>query len=120
MMDGEAFDFCLIPEFSGTTTDMPIVEWTENVEMVCDLCAVDMIEQLQGSALAVYSQLSKEQIADVEQIKQSLMTMYATDAFNAYEYDQFITRQLCSDETMDKFLAELHRLARLVEESLPE
>ena len=50
-----------------------------------------------------------EQKADVEQIKQALITTYATDAFNAY--DQFVTRQLCPDETVDKFFAELRRLA---------
>ena len=49
---------------------------------------------------------------DAEQIKQALITVYATDAFNAY--DQFVTRQLRPDETVDKFFAEMRRLAQLV------
>ena len=55
--------------------------------------------RLRGGALAIYRQLSAEQKADAEQIKQALITAYATDAFNAY--DQFVTRQLCPDEMVD-------------------
>ena len=91
------FDIRLIPEFSGAVTDMPIVEWVENVELVCELCAIKNVEcvlplRSRGGALAIYRQLSAEQKADTEQIKQALITTYATDAFNAY--DQFVTRQL--------------------------
>ena len=83
----------LILEFSGAANDMSIVKWIENVELVCKLCAMDKLMhvlplQLQGSALALYRQLSKEQKADAEQIKWALMTAYATDPFNAY--DQFV------------------------------
>ena len=42
-MDGKAFDVQLIPEFSGAMTDMPIVEWIENVGLVCELCAMDKV-----------------------------------------------------------------------------
>ena len=88
------FDVRLILEFSGVAIDMPIVEWVENVELVCNLCAVKNVNRvlplrLRGGALAIYRQLSMEQKADAEQIKQALITAYATDAFNAY--DQFIT-----------------------------
>ena len=58
--------------------------------------------RLRGGALAIYRQLSAEQKVDAEQIKQALITMYATDAFNAY--DQFITQQLLG-ETVDEFFA---------------
>ena len=34
------FDVWLILEFSGAVTDMPIVEWVENVELVCELCTM--------------------------------------------------------------------------------
>ena len=110
MMEGKMFDIQLIPEFSGAATNMPIVEWVENVELVCELCAMKNDERvlplrLQGGALAIYKQLSAEQKADAEQIKQALIDAYATDAFNTY--DQFITQQLCSDETVDEFFAKL-------------
>lgn len=122
-MEGKVFDVRLIPEFSGAPTDMPIVEWIENVELVCELCAMDKIERilplrLRGGALAVYRQLSGEQRADAEQIKRALMTAYATDRFNAF--DQFMGRRLRPGETVDEFLAEMHRLARLVGEPLPD
>ena len=88
------FDIRLIPEVSGAATDMPIVDWVENVEFVSELCAIKNIEhvlplRLRGGALAIYRQLSVEQKADEEQIKQAPITAYATDAFNAY--DQFVT-----------------------------
>ena len=122
-MEGKIFDVRLIPEFSGTATDMPIVEWVKNVELVCELCATKSVERilplrLRGGALAIYRQLSAEQKADAEQIKQALITAYAADAFNSY--DQFVTRKLRLGETVDKFFAELRRLAQLVGGPLPE
>ena len=83
----------------------------KNVERVLPL-------RLRRGALAIYRQLSAEQKADAEQIKQALITAYATDAFNAY--DQFVTQQLCPDETVDEFSAELQRMAQLVGGLLPE
>ena len=64
---------------------MPIVECLENVEMVCELCALDRVEyilplQLRGGALAVYWQLSQEQRMDQEEIKRALMTAYELGA----------------------------------------
>ena len=43
-MDGKDFNVWLIPEFSGAMTDMPIVKWIKNVELVCKLCAMDKVE----------------------------------------------------------------------------
>ena len=63
----------------------------KNVERVLPL-------SLRGGALAIYRQLSTEQKADAEQIKQALITAYAADAFNAY--DQFVTRKLRPGETV--------------------
>ena len=71
--------------------------------------------QLQGGALAVYRRFNKEQRADAEQIKQALITAYATDKFNAF--NQFMTQHLRPGETVDEFLADLHQLVR---EPLPD
>ena len=106
VMESKMFDIQLIPEFFDAATDMPIVVWIENVELVCELCTMKNVERvlplrLQGGVLAIYRQLSAEQKADAELIKQVLITAYATDAFNAY--DQFVTRQLCPDKTVDEF-----------------
>ena len=122
-MEGKIFDVRLIPEFSGAVTDMPIVEWVENVELVCKLCAMKNVEcvlplRLRGGALAIYRQLSAEQKANAEQINQVLITAYAANAFNAY--DQFVTQKLRPGEMVDRFFAALQQLARLVGEPLPE
>ena len=119
-MTGKAFDIWLIPEFNGAATDMPIVEWIENMELVCELSAMDRVEHvlllhLRGGGFAVYWQLSEEKSADPEEIKRALITTYEMDAFNAF--DQFTGQQ---SETIDKFLADLHCLARLVGEPLLE
>ena len=45
-MEGKMFDVQLIPEFSGAATDMPIVEWVENVELVCELCAMKNVQRI--------------------------------------------------------------------------
>ena len=122
-MTGKAFDIRLIPGFSGTVMDRPVVEWLEHVEMVCELCAMERVEhvlplRLQSGALAVYRQLSQEQRTDPEEIKRALMTAYVMDAFNAF--DEFTALRLQQNVTVDEFLAYLHRLTRLVGEPLPE
>ena len=122
-MEGKIFYVKLILEFSVAATDMPIVEWVENVELVCELCAMKNVKRvlplrIPGGALAIYRQLSTEQKADAEQIKQALITTYAADAFDAY--DQFVTQQLHPGETVDEFFAELQVLAWLVGGPLPE
>ena len=112
-MTGKAFNIRLIPEICGTVTDMPIVEWLEHVEMVCELSAMDRVElllplRLPGGALCVYRQLSQEQRMDPEEIKSALMTVYAIDAFIAF--DKFTTQRLRQNETVDQFLSDVHRL----------
>ena len=79
-MEGKMFDVWLILEFSGAATDMPIVEWVENVELVCELCAMKNIERilplrLRRGVFAIYKQLSAQQKVDAEQIKQVLITV---------------------------------------------
>ena len=94
VVEGKMFDVRLIPEFSGAATDMSIIKWVKNVELVCELCTMKNVEcvlplRLRSGALAIYRQLSAEQKADAEQINQALITAYATDAFNAY--NQFVS-----------------------------
>ena len=84
LMEGKIFEVRLIPEFSGAATDIPIVEWVENVELVCELCAMKNVKhvlpfRLWGGVLAIYRQLSADHKADAEQIKQALITAYAAD-----------------------------------------
>ena len=111
-MMGKAFDIQLILEFTCTATDVPIVEWIENVELVCELCTMDRVEhvlplQLQSGTPTVYQRV------DPEEIKRALMTAYATDAFNG-----FTAWWLLQNETVKEFLADLHCLAWFVGELL--
>ena len=103
-------------------TDMPIVEWIKNVELVCELCAMGKVKRilplkLGGGTLAMYRRLSKEWRANIEQIKQALITAYTTYMFNAF--NQFVTC-LPPGETVDEFLADSLQLAWLVGEPLPD
>ena len=117
------FDILLIPEISGAMTDLPIVEWIENVELVCELREIKRVERvrllrLRAGALTVYRQLMKEQRSDAEQIKEALMTAYTMDPFNTFE--QFTMQQLHPGETSDEFFAELKCLVLLVGGQLAE
>lgn len=37
-MADKAFDIQLILDYSDTATDLPIMKWNKNVELVCELC----------------------------------------------------------------------------------
>ena len=104
------FNLWLIPEFRRVALDEPIIEWLECVEMICELADEERVKhilllRLMGGALTVYHQLSKEQRADIEEIKRVLATVFAIDVFVAFE--QFATWRLRDGETVDEFLAAL-------------
>ena len=89
-MVDRGFDIQLNTEFSGAATDPSIVEWIENVELVCELYEMKRVErvlplQLRAGARIVYQQLTREQRSDAEQIKEALITAYATDPSNTFE-----------------------------------
>lgn len=43
VMTSKQFNIRLIPKFSGVTTNLLLVKWLENVELVCDLCEVEYV-----------------------------------------------------------------------------
>ena len=45
-MTDKGFDIWLIPEFSGAANDLQIVEWIENVELVCKLCEMERVKRV--------------------------------------------------------------------------
>ena len=104
------FDLRSIPEFGGAALDEPVIEWLERAEI--------LPLRLTSGSLAVYRQLSKEQRADIEDIKRALTTAFAVNVFVSFE--QFARRRLRDGETVDEFLAPLERLARHVGERPPE
>ena len=109
-----AFDPKLIPLFDGTNAGQSVVEWVEKAELLCQLSGVKNIEcvvpmHLSGGAYAVYQQLSEEKRADFACIKDVLYTAFALSPVMAYK--QFAACRLSPGETVDVFLAELHKLA---------
>lgn len=63
-MADRGFDIWLIAEYSGAATDLPIVEWIQYVELLCEFCKIKKIKWilllcLRAGALAVYWQLTK-------------------------------------------------------------
>lgn len=75
-MADKPLDMSSIPEFNIDKTDQPVVEWIKHVKLIYELCKVKKIERfcplrLRRGPLAVYRQLSKEQKADIGQIKQA-------------------------------------------------
>ena len=117
------FDLRLIPEFGGAASDEPIIEWLEQVEMICELADEERVEcilplRLTGGALIMHWQISKEQRADIKEIKHAHSTVFAVDAFVAFK--QFAMWWLHDGETVDEFLAALKRLACQVSKRTPE
>lgn len=101
----------LIPEYSGAGN---ILEWLEKVELVCELRKITDVAtvlplRLTGSAFAVYQQLPKEKKSEISEVRQSLVSAFATNSFTAYE--QFISRKMIAGESPDVFLANLRTLA---------
>jgi len=66
---------------------------------------------LDGPAFAVYDQLSIDEKQDADSIETALRTAFATDKFSAY--DEFRNRMWSNGETVDVYLADLKRLAKL-------
>ena len=109
-----AFHPKLIPLFDGTDARQSVVEWVEKEELVCRLSGVKNIEcvvpmRLSGGAYAVYQQLSEKKRVDFACIKDVLYTAFALSPVTAYK--QFAARHLHPGETVDIYLAELHKLA---------
>ena len=97
------------------------MEWLEDLELTCELCEITKVEwvlplRLKGVARETYWQLIKELQDDVEEIKHALVKANGMDLFVAIK--QFTRCCLHPEETIDEFLADLQRLAKLVGEIL--
>ena len=64
-----------------------------------------------GDALAVYEQLPTEDQEDASKIEAALTRAFATDAFR--DFDLFKGREWSPSESVDVYLADLKRLAKL-------
>ena len=106
------FDARLIAEYDGTED---VVEWFTRTEMLCELNSVPIMSvlplRLTGGAFAVWAQLPVEKRKSLEHVRSALFSAFAMDQYAAYE--AFSQRQLKLGESVDVYLADLRRLARL-------
>ena len=73
---------------------------------------------LTGGAFAVYQGLEKNIKDDFSLAKAALLTAFSNDSFCAY--DELINRRLRHHESVDVYLADLKRLAELVDSSVSD
>jgi hypothetical protein len=106
----------IIQQFDGSTD---FAEWVQKLELVATLQKVGNLAAflplfLSGGAFAVYQGLSSDAKADYASVKAALTSAFSLNCFSAYE--QFVTRRLRQGESVDVYLAELTKLATLVDE----
>ena len=110
----------LIPQFSG---DSDFAEWVVKLELVAGLQKVTELQSflplfLSGGALAVYTGLSAETQKSYEKIKAAMTEAFSIDYATAYA--TLIERRLLQSETVDKYMADLKRLCKLVDKDVSE
>lgn len=110
----------IITQFDGSSD---FSEWVKKLELVAELQGVKDPAKflplfLSKGAFAVYEGLSTAQKKDYDSIKRALTTAFSLDQCTAYE--QFIRRRLLPAESVDVFLADLTRLAGLVDAHVSE
>lgn len=92
-----------------------IVEWLEKLELLVKLRDIKQVELvvpmfLEGSALAVYIELTEDQKKSYNSIKDALLKAFSVNPFQAYE--QFV-RRAWRNEPVDVFMTDLRKLARV-------
>lgn len=93
-----------------------IATWLKKVKLVAKLKKVEHLEAfiplyLDGPAFEVYDQLEDKVKDDGKLIEQALLEAFGMNKFSAY--DSFRERNWRPGETVDVFLADLRRLAKL-------
>jgi len=106
----------VVPMYDGAGGDFS--RWIEKVELVTSLQGVKQLESflplfLSGGAFEVYRMLPDAVKNDYANLKKSLLQAFSSDPVSAYE--EFNTRKLRPGESPDVFLADLKRLAGLVD-----
>lgn len=107
----------LIRQYDGTGD---FSEWVQKLELVASLQQIDKLHTflplfLTGGAFSVYQSLTAETKGDYDGVKRALTSAFSLNPFKAYE--EFTSRRLMMGESVDVFLADLARLARLVTDS---
>jgi len=98
-------------------------EWVEKLELVAKLQNVNDLHTflplfLSGGAFLVYQGLSDEVKEDFKKLKQALLSSFSADASTAYE--ELRNRHLRNNESVDIYLADIKRLARLIDPAISD
>jgi len=104
----------LIRQYDGTGD---FLEWLEKLELVAALQNVADLEKflplfLSSGAFAVYKSLTDVAKKDYRAVKAALTKAFSASPLKAYE--QLVSRRLAIGESVDVYLADLTRLAKLV------
>ena len=102
----------MVKPFSG---EGDVVGWLAKVELVASLTGVENVSQflplyLEGSALAVYLEMSEKDKKDTEKIKQRLKQVYSDSVFVAYSK---LISMTWTGEAVDVYATEIRRLVGL-------
>jgi len=112
----------LVHSFTGEG-GQDLVEWLDKLELVAKSFKLDNLQTvvplfLAGGAYSVYRGLSEETKGNYASLKQALMTAFVIDSASAFE--QFRTRRLQPRESVDVYLADITRLANLVDPAVSD
>ena len=110
----------LIRQYDGTGD---FLEWLDKLELVADLQGLKEKEKvvplfLTGGAFAVYKSIPVADRGDYAKVKTALSLAFSCDSTVAYE--ELIQRRLKVGEAVDVYLADINRLATIVDAAMPE
>ena len=105
----------MIKSFDGVS-GVEVETWLRKIKLVAKLKKISDLHNfiplyLDGAAFAIYDQLSDKDKDDAAKIEAALTSAFAQDSFGAY--DVFRQRSWQPGESVDVYLADLWRLARL-------
>ena len=105
----------LVRPFDGEGAD--VVAWLNKLDLVAKLKDVKDLASviplfLERSAFSVYNELNETQKKSSEEIKKALTDAFALNAFTAYER---FTRRVWCDESVDVYMTDLRKLARIAQ-----
>ncbi|QQP50304.1 Uncharacterized protein FKW44_011262, partial [Caligus rogercresseyi] len=105
----------ILPRFDGTK-GKDVSAWLEQVELAKELFEIDNMAKvipffMDGEAFEVFKQLAPEDKGVEGKIKDALTRAFAVSKWTAYE--EFCGRRWRMDETVEAFLTDLKRLARI-------
>ena len=110
----------LIKEFDGKED---FAEWIRKVELVAELQEIENKQKfvplfLTGGAFAVYESLDAGVKGDYDKLKAALLKAFSLNSFSAFE--SLVSRSLRHDESVDVYLSDIRRLAKLVTPAVDE